>query len=121
MLALIGEECAGQDGGEVAMRQVCTEVAGLLNSVASAEDDETTERPTPATAPNRFAAAVQAALSSNVSHPPRFVLASPVSALPQNTKLSLASLPFDAHLSCLWSVCHPVRNTCRPAFLSLPG
>lgn len=44
---------------------MCSEVGGLLQAVATTEDEDD-EQPTPATAPIRFAAAVQAALNSGL-------------------------------------------------------
>ncbi|CAL8468510.1 g8050 [Coccomyxa elongata] len=55
----------GQDGAEASLRQVCSEVGGLLQAVATTEDEDD-EQATPATAPIRFAAAVQAALNSGL-------------------------------------------------------
>ena len=45
------------------MQAVFTEVANALNAMAAAEDDATVQLPSPAPAPQRFAAAVQAALA----------------------------------------------------------
>lgn len=56
---------AGQDGGEAGLKQVCADVAKVLNTVAASEDEnKDKEPPSPATAPNRFAAAVQASLGT---------------------------------------------------------
>lgn len=46
------------------MQAVFTQVATALNAVAAAEDDSAAQLPSPAPAPQRFAAAVQAALAS---------------------------------------------------------
>lgn len=52
---------AGQEGAEPGMRALCTEVAGVLEAVATADDeDEEGAGAQPATAPSRFAAAVKA-------------------------------------------------------------
>jgi hypothetical protein len=48
------------------MRQVCTEVGAVLQLVATTEDEEDAEFPNPASAPIRFAAAVQAALNTGL-------------------------------------------------------
>lgn len=52
------------------MHSVCGDVAGVLRAVAGAEDEagaaEAAARAKPPSAPNRFAAAVQAALASGL-------------------------------------------------------
>ena len=48
------------------MQAVFTDVANALNAVAAAEDDNSAQLSSPAGAPQRFAAAVQAALASDV-------------------------------------------------------
>ncbi len=48
------------------MQAVFTDVANALNAVAAAEDDNSAQLSSPAGAPQRFAAAVQAALASYV-------------------------------------------------------
>ncbi len=48
------------------MRQVCTEVGAVLQTVATTEEEEDTDWPSPASAPIRFAAAVQAALNTGL-------------------------------------------------------
>jgi hypothetical protein len=57
--------CAGQDGAEAGLKQVYADVAEVLNVVATSEDEDE-EQPSPASAPNRFAAAVQASLSTGL-------------------------------------------------------
>ena len=58
---------AGQDGGEAGLKQVCADVAEVLNNVATSEDeDNDREQPSPPSAPNRFAAAVQASLGTGL-------------------------------------------------------
>ena len=47
------------------MQAVFTDVANALTAVAAAEDDSSAQLPSPAPAPQRFAAAVQAALASD--------------------------------------------------------
>ena len=54
------------------MQAVFTEVATALNAMAASEDDVTAQLPSPAPAPQRFAAAVQAALADENAQVPRY-------------------------------------------------
>ena len=57
------------------MQAVFTEVATALNAMAASEDDATAQLPSPAPAPQRFAAAVQAALADENAQAPRYSIA----------------------------------------------
>ena len=65
MMTRDGWDRAGQeDGGGMGTRGICTEVAGMLEEVATASDEQEEEPPPRVPAAQRFATAVQASLAA---------------------------------------------------------